>query len=90
MTRSTRTPVAPSDGKLKTMIRQIAHEVVRDELAKALKTKRVRARAQRAKRDERLRRHFGAVDLGHATGADNAAIDADLARAYGASHIAVR
>ncbi|MEK9164513.1 MAG: hypothetical protein AAB342_04075 [Chloroflexota bacterium] len=72
------------------MIRQIAHEVVRDELAKALKTKRVRARAQRAKRDERLRRHFGAVDLGHATGADNAAIDADLARAYGASHIAVR
>jgi len=35
------------------------------------------------KRDERLRRHFGAVDLGKPTGIDNEGIDADLARAYG-------
>jgi hypothetical protein len=33
-------------------------------------------------RDERLRRHFGAVNLGAPTGADNASIDADLARSY--------
>jgi hypothetical protein len=37
-------------------------------------------------RDPRLRRHFGAVNLGHPTGADNAEIDADLARAYADSH----
>jgi hypothetical protein len=35
---------------------------------------------------ERFERHFGAVNLGHATGADNEGIDADLARAYGDSH----
>jgi hypothetical protein len=34
----------------------------------------------------RLMRHAGAVDLGRATGADNPAIDADLAREYGTSH----
>ena len=32
---------------------------------------------------ERFRRHFGAVSLGHPTGADNESIDADLAREYG-------
>lgn len=32
--------------------------------------------------DKNLRRHFGAVNLGVATGADNESIDADLARAY--------
>jgi len=36
--------------------------------------------------DVRLRRHFGAVNLGHPTGADNAQIDADLARAYADDH----
>lgn len=36
--------------------------------------------------DPRLRRHFGAVDLGHPTGADNAQIDADLAQAYADNH----
>lgn len=39
-------------------------------------------------RDENLRRFFGAVNLGIATGADNAAIDADLARAYTSSGVA--
>ncbi len=34
---------------------------------------------------ERFERHFGAVDLGPATGADNESIDADLAREYGGS-----
>jgi hypothetical protein len=35
---------------------------------------------------ERFERHFGAVNLGHATGVDNEGIDADLARAYGDNH----
>ncbi len=37
-------------------------------------------------RDDRLRQHFGAVNLGHPTGADNALIDADIARAYADNH----
>jgi len=41
---------------------------------------------QFALRDEKLRRHFGAVDLGAPTGADNRSIDADLARAYADTH----
>ena len=36
--------------------------------------------------DVRLRRHFGAVDLGRPSGADNAQIDADLAQAYADNH----
>lgn len=32
----------------------------------------------------RFERHFGSVDLGRATGADNESIDSDLAREYGA------
>lgn len=35
---------------------------------------------------QRFEHHFGAVDLGHPTGADNAIIDADLARAYADEH----
>ncbi|MDA1054599.1 MAG: hypothetical protein O3C40_29560 [Planctomycetota bacterium] len=35
---------------------------------------------------QRFERHFGAVDLGYSTGADNPAIDADLARAYADEH----
>jgi hypothetical protein len=35
---------------------------------------------------ERFERHFGAVKIGHATGADNESIDADLARAYADGH----
>ncbi len=77
--------VALGDSKLETTIRKIAREVVRAELTKVFKTQRVQSRSHRAKRDDRLRRHFGAVDLGHATGADNKAIDADLAKTYGAS-----
>ncbi|MBL8798541.1 MAG: hypothetical protein JNM56_31890 [Planctomycetia bacterium] len=34
----------------------------------------------------RFERHFGALSLGRATGADNDAIDADLARAYADPH----
>jgi hypothetical protein len=34
----------------------------------------------------RLLQHAGAVDLGKPTGANNEAIDADLAREYGSSH----
>ena len=43
-------------------------------------------RKQLPQRDRRLRSHFGAVDLGHPTGADNARIDADLAVAYDDPH----
>jgi hypothetical protein len=35
---------------------------------------------------ERFERHFGEVNLGHATGAENESIDADLARVYADSH----
>lgn len=37
-------------------------------------------------RDEKLRRHFGAVDLGAPMGIDNRRIDADQARAYADTH----
>lgn len=42
-------------------------------------------RRQFAVPDTRLRRHFGVVNLGKPTGADNESIDADLARAYAGS-----
>ncbi len=35
---------------------------------------------------ERFERHFGAVSLGYATGADNESIEADLAREYADTH----
>ena len=35
---------------------------------------------------ERFERHFGKVNLGRATGADNEGIDADLVRAYADSY----
>ncbi len=35
---------------------------------------------------ERFERHFGALDLGYATGADNESIDRDLADEYSRSH----
>jgi predicted transcriptional regulator len=35
---------------------------------------------------QRFERHFGAVNLGHATGVDNEGIDADLARSYADTH----
>jgi hypothetical protein len=35
---------------------------------------------------DRFEKHFGAVDLGHATGTDNESIDADLAREYADPH----
>lgn len=35
---------------------------------------------------ERFERHFGEVNLGHPTGADNDSIDADLAREYSSTH----
>jgi predicted CopG family antitoxin len=35
---------------------------------------------------ERFERHFGEVDLGYATGIDNADLDRDLAHQYAATH----
>ena len=43
-------------------------------------------RQQLSQRDARLRRHFGSVNLGRPTGADNERIDADLADAYDDTH----
>ena len=34
----------------------------------------------------RFAQHFGEIDLGHPTGVDNDAIDADLLHAYGDAH----
>lgn len=44
------------------------------------------AEADKQAAGERFERHFGAIDLGHATGTDNERIDADLARAYEDHH----
>ena len=53
-------------------------EVVVKPLARAATV----SQAERDAANERLRQHR--VSLGHATGTDNEAIDADLARVYGA------
>ncbi|MBX9583120.1 MAG: hypothetical protein K2X87_22665 [Gemmataceae bacterium] len=45
-----------------------------------------RTEAEKQAARERFERHFGAVDLGRPTGADNEGIDADLAREYGDRH----
>lgn len=42
--------------------------------------------AEQQAAQERFERHFGAVDLGYPTGADNEQIDADLAREYATTH----
>jgi hypothetical protein len=55
----------------------------------ARRSKLLRPAQSEAERDaarERFRRSLGAASLGHATGVDNAEIDADLAREYGTSH----
>lgn len=41
----------------------------------------------RTRRDDKLRAHFGCVNLGGPTGVDNDQIDADLARAYAEPHL---
>ena len=45
-----------------------------------------RSEAEKEAARERFRSCIGAVDLGHAKGADNESIDADLAREYGSAH----
>src|ERR1022692_3831446 len=45
-----------------------------------------RTEAEKQAARERFERHFGSVDLGYPTGADNESIDADLAREYGDTH----
>lgn len=44
------------------------------------------AEAEKESARARFERHFGQVNLGRATGADNESIDADLARAYADGH----
>ncbi len=52
---------------------------------KASSTGRSRQKAKRSE-DERLRRQFGAVNLGKPLGASNEEIDRDLAREYARDH----
>ena len=52
---------------------------------------RQKVRDQRTEKEKqaaraRFERHFGEVDLSHATGMDNEQIDADLAREYASAH----
>lgn len=46
------------------------------------KNSRIESEADKQAARQRFERHFGAVNLGHATGVDNESIDADLARTY--------
>jgi len=46
----------------------------------------VRTEAERQAARERFARHFGELDIGHPTGADNEVIDTDLAGEYAGSH----
>lgn len=50
------------------------------------RSKASRTDAEKQAARERLERHFGEVDLGAPTGADNESIDADLARSYADTH----
>ena len=52
--------------------------------------RRQRSEAAKQQARERFERHFGVLDLGYATGADNEQIDADLAQAYLATQGAVQ
>ena len=47
------------------------------------------AEAEKQLARERFERHFGEINLGQAIGSDNEQIDADLAREYATTHIAV-
>ena len=46
----------------------------------------LRTDAEKQSARERSERHFGAMNLGHPTGADNESIDDDLAREYSSTH----
>ena len=46
----------------------------------------LRTDAEKQAAREQFERHFGEVNLGHPTGADNESIDADLAREYSSTH----
>jgi hypothetical protein len=45
----------------------------------------VQDEAEKQAARERFERHFGEIDLGYPTGADNEGIDADLAREHAGS-----
>lgn len=54
-------------------------------VAKIVPVTPARSEAEQQVARERFERHFGEVDLGHATGVDNEQIDADLAGEYAGS-----
>lgn len=71
-----------NEGKLR-LVELIAHELASRNGGRP-ENKTPDAAARQAARD-RFRRHAGAVSLGHATGADNQRIDADLCQEFAAA-----
>ena len=71
-----------TDGEKLRLVELIAHELI-SENGGSHKGEALDVVEREAAR-ERFRRHAGAASLGHATGASNESIDADLAREYGA------
>ena len=53
----------------------------------APKSPRKRSSGETKAAEQRFRRHFGAINSGNPRSADNAQIDADLAREYGDPHL---
>src|SRR5438105_333435 len=65
---------------------QVAESVLETQFNGTHSMSDVRSAAEKEKARMRLRSLFGSADLGRPTGADNDAIDADLAREYGDPH----
>lgn len=66
-------------------IAKSAGQSLEDWTIRRLKLGQLKEGEKEAKRGK-ARRHFGAVDLGYPTGADNEKIDADLAKEYIDTH----
>src|SRR5687768_8641093 len=72
-----------------TAPQQIVETAVQEHIARrrpARKRKEDMTEEEKVESRRRFERHFGAVDLGYPTGADNESIDADLAREYDNNH----
>ena len=66
-------------------VAKVAGQSPEDWAKKRLKLDKLSESEKEAKRGK-VRRHFGAVDLGYPTGTDNEKIDADLAKEYADTH----
>jgi predicted transcriptional regulator len=65
---------------------QVAATSLAQRFGRLHRNRRVRSDAELQAARERFERHFGAIDLGYATGIDNEGIEADLAREYTNTH----